>query len=143
MLDIGCIPIPLPVRSKVFRLNITRLIRNRLTITVTEIAASKIQEMMAKENKTNSGVTVSAVRTPCMGGRGYSYDLAFADEPMKEDAVYEDRGIKFYVGQKSLRFLNGAEVDFKESLATSGSAFNVKSPIATGKCPCGHHDLFE
>ena len=114
-----------------------------MTITVTEIAASKIQEMMAKENKTNSGVTISAVRTPCMGGRGYSYELAFADEPMKEDAVYEDRGIKFYVGQKSLRFLNGAEVDFKESLATSVSAFNVKSPIATGKCPCGHHDLFE
>jgi len=113
-----------------------------LTITVTESAASKIQEMMVKENKVNSGVIVTAVRTPCMGGRGYSYEFAFADDPMKEDAVYEDRGIKFYVGPDSLRFLNGAEVDFKESLATSGSAFKVKSPNATGKCHCGHHDLF-
>ncbi len=114
-----------------------------MTITITEIAASKIHEIMAKENHTNSGVIITAIRTHCMGGRGYSYEFAFADEPMKEDTVSEDRGIKFFIGQDSLRFLKGAEVDFKESFVTSGSAFKVNSPNATGKCPCGHHDLFE
>ncbi|MCH8022407.1 MAG: iron-sulfur cluster assembly accessory protein [Thaumarchaeota archaeon] len=142
-LDIESILIPLPVRSNVFTLNITKLFWNRLTITVTEIAASKIHEMMVKENRINSGVIITAIRTHCTGGRGYSYEFAFADEPMKEDTVYEDKGIKFYIGQDSLRFLKGAEVDFKESLATSGSALYVNSPNATGKCPCGHHDLFE
>ena len=63
----------------------------------------------------------------------YQLDLAGAANP--DDRVYESQGVKVYVDGKSDLYLEGVEIDFKESLM--GSAFTFKNPNSQGTCGCG------
>ena len=45
-------------------------------------------------------------------------------------------GIKVIVDPMSMRYLEGAEVDYKEDLM--GGGFAIKNPNATSTCGCGH-----
>ena len=49
--------------------------------------------------------------------------------------------MRVLVDPASARVVKGTEIDYAESLEASG--FAITNPNATGKCPCGHHDLFE
>jgi len=52
------------------------------------------------------------------------------------DEVVEVAGVKVIVDPMSLRYLEGAEVDYKEDLM--GGGFAIKNPNATSTCGCGH-----
>ena len=52
------------------------------------------------------------------------------------DQVFEKDGIKVIVDPMSMRYLEGAEVDYKEDLM--GGGFAIKNPNATSTCGCGH-----
>jgi len=86
-------------------------------------------------------IRLSAERSHCMGGRGHSYGLAVAERESDDDVVVESSGLTFLISPPSARLLAGAEVDHVETLQESG--FKFSNPNATGKCPCGHHDLFD
>jgi iron-sulfur cluster assembly accessory protein len=58
------------------------------------------------------------------------------DEPTDEDQIIEKDGIKVIIDPMSLRYLDGAEVDYKEDLM--GGGFAIKNPNATSTCGCGH-----
>jgi iron-sulfur cluster assembly protein len=75
------------------------------------------------------------VRIVAGGCSGMSYQLDIAPKPNPDDRVYEQRGVKVYVDGKSDLYLEGVEIDFKESLM--GSAFTFQNPNATGTCGCG------
>ena len=52
------------------------------------------------------------------------------------DQIYETGGVKVIVDPMSLRYLEGAEVDYKEDLM--GGGFAIKNPNASSTCGCGH-----
>lgn len=110
-------------------------------VTITDKAASKLREIAAAEGRQVLSLRAAAVRTHCMGGRGYTYSLTFEDSPAADDAVSEDNGIKVCVDRASARYLQGAELDYIETLAEVG--FKIDDPNVRSKCPCGHHDMFE
>lgn len=110
-------------------------------VVVTDAAASKLRDIMARENRPASSVRVALVRTHCMGGRGFTYGFAFEDAPAADDEVSEHNGIKLCVDRASAKYLKGAELDYIETL--EGSGFTIHNPNTRSKCPCGHHDLFE
>src|SRR5260370_13034250 len=58
------------------------------------------------------------------------------DEAADGDEVVEVAGVKVIVDPMSLRYLEGAEVDYKEDLM--GGGFAIKNPNATSTCGCGH-----
>ena len=58
------------------------------------------------------------------------------DEVADGDQVFEKDGIKVIVDPMSMRYLEGAEVDYKEDLM--GGGFAIKNPNATSTCGCGH-----
>jgi iron-sulfur cluster assembly protein len=58
------------------------------------------------------------------------------DEAAEGDQVLEVEGVKVIVDPMSLRYLEGAEVDYKEDLM--GGGFAIKNPNATSTCGCGH-----
>ena len=58
------------------------------------------------------------------------------DEVADGDQVFEREGVKVIVDPMSLRYLEGAEVDYKEDLM--GGGFAIKNPNATSTCGCGH-----
>ncbi len=51
------------------------------------------------------------------------------------DKTYQFDGLKVFVDQASLLYLDGAEVDFVESLEGSGFKFN--NPNVKSTCGCG------
>jgi iron-sulfur cluster assembly protein len=114
---------------------------NERLVTITGNAASKLRDIAAGENRQITSLRIAAVRTHCMGGRGYAYKLEFEDSPAPNDELSEDNGIKLCVDPASARYLRGAEVEYVETLAEGG--FKINNPNAIAKCPCGHHDIFE
>ena len=101
-------------------------------ITVTESAASKIKDLLAEENKAESGLRVFVQGGGCSG---FQYGLMIEENGGVGDQTYESNGIKLYVDPVSLSYLKGAEVDFVDTI--TGGGFTIKNPNATSTCGCG------
>lgn len=114
---------------------------NETVIAFTDRAASKVRTVIAMENEPSCSLRIAVVQTHCMGGRGHTYQLALVEFPSGDDEVFEVNGVKVCIDPASSKYLKGAELDYLETLKESGFKFN--NPNTTGKCPCGHHDIFE
>lgn len=101
-------------------------------ITFTPTAVSKIQEMAQAQDFADHGVRVMVVGGGCAG---YSYDMDFENEAREGDEVATQHGLTVYVDPMSLCYLEGAVVDYVESLDFSG--FHFDNPSATRTCGCG------
>ncbi|MEX5215027.1 MAG: iron-sulfur cluster insertion protein ErpA [Nitrospiraceae bacterium] len=100
-------------------------------ITVTDVAADKIKELMLEEKD------VVGLRVYVRGGgcHGYQYGMAFENKIGEDDTVIEKNGIQVILDPQSAPLLSGAEVDYVDSL--QGSGFAVKNPQAKTTCGCG------
>ncbi len=100
-------------------------------IEVTPKAVAKIREAFAKQ-----GVT-GALRLGVLGGgcSGLSYQFKFDSKPRPTDYVFEFDGVKVLVDPKSMVFLDGMTLDWKDSLIQSG--FEFENPHAKKRCGCG------
>ncbi|MDG6964339.1 MAG: iron-sulfur cluster assembly accessory protein [Nitrososphaerota archaeon] len=103
-------------------------------------AASYVRDYLAREGKTDAAVRVAAVRTHCMGGRGYGYSIE-EDSAKPGDTVVESEGLSLLVDKQSMQYLKGARIDYEEAL--QGGGLVVRNPNAVGKCHCGRHDIFD
>ncbi len=101
-------------------------------INVSAVAASKITELLAEENKQNSGLRVFVQGGGCSG---FQYGLMIEEQPGAGDQVFESNGIRLYVDPISVRYLEGAEVDFVDNIA--GGGFTIRNPNAVSTCGCG------
>ena len=101
-------------------------------INVSSAAASKITELLAEEQKANSGLRVFVQGGGCSG---FQYGLMIEEGGGDADQVFESNGVKLYVDPISIRYLKGAEVDFVETV--TGGGFTIKNPNATSTCGCG------
>lgn len=101
-------------------------------INVSSVAASKISELLAEENKQSSGLRVFVQGGGCSG---FQYGLMIEDTPGATDQVFESNGVKLYVDPISIRYLKGAEVDFVENIG--GGGFTIRNPNAVSTCGCG------
>jgi iron-sulfur cluster assembly protein len=100
-------------------------------IDVTPKAVGKIREAFQKQ-----GVT-GGLRLGVLGGgcSGLSYQFKFDPKPRATDKVFEFDGVQVYVDPKSMVFLDGMTLDYKESLIHSG--FEFQNPHAKKSCGCG------
>jgi iron-sulfur cluster assembly protein len=55
---------------------------------------------------------------------------------MEGDLTLDYEGIRVVVDSESLRFIEGAEIDYVDSLM--GAGFTVNNPNAVSSCGCGH-----
>ncbi len=110
-------------------------------IMITDKAASKLREIMVRENNQAISLRLALVRTHCMDGRGFLNVLKFEESPGSNDEVLEDSGLKLCIDPSSAQYLRGAELDYIETSTEAG--FKVNNPNVIAKCPCGHHDIFE
>ena len=102
-------------------------------INVSQAAASKITELLAEENKQNSGLRVFVQGGGCSGFQ-YGLDDRGCSRARRTRRS-SPNGIKLYVDPISIRYLKGAEVDFVENFA--GGGFTIKNPNAVTTCGCG------
>ena len=102
-----------------------------MAITLTENAAKHVQSFIAKRGK---GVGVRlGVRTS--GCSGLAYKLEFADDIDPEEVRFESRGVKVLVDPKSLKFLDGTELDYTREGLNEG--FKFSNPNVKDQCGCG------
>ena len=100
-------------------------------IELSEVAASRVQHFLDHRGK-GIGLRLGVKTTGCSG---LAYVIEFVDELADDDEVFESRGIKIVVDQKSLLFLDGTEVDFAKVGLQEG--FQFKNPNAKDACGCG------
>ena len=100
-------------------------------VSVTDRAAMRIKELIAAENRDGQGLRVKVVGGGCSG---LQYKVDF-DMPKATDKVFEKDGAKVLVDLKSLLYLSGTELDFKDELMQSGFVF--QNPNVKKSCGCG------
>ncbi len=102
-----------------------------MAITLSDAAAERVRRFL--ENR-GSGVGVRlGVKTS--GCSGLAYVLEFVDELNEDDVVFEDKGVKVIVDQKSLVYLDGTQLDYAKEGLNEGFVFN--NPNVKGECGCG------
>lgn len=101
-------------------------------IQLTETAVQKVQEILGSQEPQPAGLRIAVVGGGCSG---FSYSMAFENTPNVLDKTYSFRGLKVFVDQASLLYLEGAEVDYVESVEGSGFKFN--NPNVKSTCGCG------
>lgn len=108
------------------------------SIQIADAAAKRMKDFLANQEE-GLGLRLSAVRTHCMGGRGFGYELSPERTPSPEDVLVEANGVKLYVDPATQSLVKGIEIDYVEDWR--GAGFTFDNPNAVRKCPCGHHDL--
>ena len=100
-------------------------------INMTSGAVSEVKRLLAKENKPEIGLRIGVRAGGCSG---FSYVLGF-DGSHEGDNVQDIEGIKLIVDPKSVPYLEGTELDYKDGL--EGKGFTFSNPNATKSCGCG------
>ena len=101
-------------------------------LTISDTAASRVQEMLAKRGKPSVGIKIG-IRT--RGCSGLSYTIEYADEISKFDTIVEEKGVRLLIDPKAEMFLIGTVMDYEEDKFKSG--FSFKNPNEKGRCGCG------
>lgn len=103
-------------------------------IAVTEAAATKLREVMATKGlPEGAGLRVFVSGGGCSG---LQYGMAFESEGESDDQVFESGGVTVYVDPISIEYLQGANIDYVDSLM--GGGFKIENPNAVSSCGCGH-----
>lgn len=101
-------------------------------ITLTEIAAEKVNEIAKAEDLAGQGLRLRVIGGGCAG---FQYDLYFEDTPTDFDERFESRGVALYVDPLSYQYLEGTEIDYVEG--AHGAGFKFGNPNVTSTCGCG------
>jgi iron-sulfur cluster assembly protein len=100
-------------------------------VTVTPKAVEKIREAFKREN-VQGGLRLGVLGGGCSG---LSYQFKFDAKPRPTDNVIDYGDVHVYIDPKSLVYLDGMILDWKDSLIHSGFVFD--NPHAKKSCGCG------
>ena len=101
-------------------------------VTLTDAAAERVREIMAKADKPYTGLRVGVKNGGCVG---QEYILEYAAEQGPLDEVIEDKGVRILIEPTSVLFLLGSEIDYEASKLSSKFVF--RNPNETDACGCG------
>lgn len=108
------------------------MIESPAIVSLTDAAATKLRELTKDEPNPNIGLRVYVYSGGCSGFR---YGMMLEDTPTPDDRVMEANGIRVYVDESSVRYLQGSEIDYVDTLM--GAGFTVNNPNAVTACGCG------
>src|ERR1700676_2593839 len=106
-----------------------------MPITLSESAAKEIKSIIQQQELPGDQ---TKLRVGVKGGgcSGFSYLLDLTEAAAGEsDEQMESAGVQILIDNKSLLYLEGTEIDFKDDVIQSGFVF--KNPNATSSCGCG------
>lgn len=101
-------------------------------ITISEAAANRVKQLMAKSDKPVIGLRVGVRARGC---NGLTYTVEYASERKKFEEVVEDKGVTILVDPTATMFLIGSEMDYVEDKFQSGFVF--RNPNEKSRCGCG------
>ena len=103
-------------------------------VLITENAAREIRKIIEEQELDASKVRL---RVGVKGGgcSGFSYVLDLTETEKETDEVFEQEGIKIVCDPKSMLYLGGTTIDFKDEIM--GRGFVCQNPNASTTCGCG------
>ena len=101
-------------------------------VQLTDTAVTKVKEILDSQEPKPAGLRIAVVGGGCSG---FSYSMAFENTPNMLDKTYQFEGLKVFIDQASLLYLDGASVDYVETL--EGSGFKFENPNVKNTCGCG------
>jgi iron-sulfur cluster assembly protein len=101
---------------------------------LSEVAAKEIQSII-KDQELDAEKVRLRVGVKGGGCSGFSYVLDLTESQKDSDELFEQHGIKIICDPKSLLYLNGTTIDFRDELMGRGFVFS--NPNATSSCGCG------
>lgn len=104
-----------------------------MPITLTDRAAGKIKELLDRHSLGEKGCLRVTVRDSTCADFAYSLDLA--GSPGEGDEVFESLGVRIACDPKSLRHIEGTQIDYNPD--ASPPSFLFHNPHAKRSCRCG------
>jgi iron-sulfur cluster assembly protein len=101
-------------------------------VTLSDAAAERVREIMAKAEKPYAGLRVGVKNGGC-AGQEYVLEYASAVDPL--DEVVEDKGVTILVEPKAVLFLLGTVIDYE--VTKLSAKFVFRNPNETDACGCG------
>ncbi len=101
-------------------------------VVLTDQAAAKVKSLIDQEGRDDLRLRVAVQPGGCSG---LIYQLFFDERLMEDDLVVDFDGVELIVDKMSTPYLDGATVDFEDSIQKQG--FTIDNPNAQGSCACG------
>jgi iron-sulfur cluster assembly protein len=102
-------------------------------LTVTPPAVHIIRTLLEQRNIPHHLLRVFVSGGGCSG---MQYGMAFEEAPREFDKVVDVEGVRLIIDPTSLMYLEGATIDYVDSLM--GGGFRIDNPNAVSTCGCGH-----
>jgi iron-sulfur cluster assembly protein len=107
-------------------------------VSLTEVAAERVREIMARAEKPYAGLRVGVKNGGCAG---QEYVLEYAEAANPLDEVVEDKGVTILVEPKAVLFLIGTVIDY--DVTKLSAKFTFRNPNETDACGCGESVTIE
>ena len=102
-------------------------------VELTDVAVAKVRALLEQEGRTDLRLRIAVQPGGCSG---LIYQLYFDERTLDGDAVVAfDEGVEVVVDRMSVPYLDGATVDFEDTIQKQG--FTIDNPNAQGSCACG------
>ena len=101
-------------------------------VELTGVAAAKVKSLLEQEGRDDLRLRIAVQPGGCSGLR---YQLFFDERNLDGDVVTDFDGVSVVVDRMSTPYLNGAVIDFVDTIEKQG--FTIDNPNATGSCACG------
>ncbi|MDZ7747447.1 MAG: iron-sulfur cluster insertion protein ErpA [Halofilum sp. (in: g-proteobacteria)] len=98
----------------------------------TESAAHKVRSLIEEEGNPSLMLRVFVAGGGCSG---FQYGFTFDENVQDGDTEVDKSGVKLLIDPMSFQYLQGAEIDYTESL--EGAQFVIRNPNAVTTCGCG------
>ncbi|MEV8338054.1 iron-sulfur cluster insertion protein ErpA [Leucobacter sp. NPDC077196] len=101
-------------------------------VQLSENAREKVRSLLAQEGRDDLRLRIAVQPGGCSG---LIYQLFFDERELENDAVVNFDGVGVVVDMMSIPYLNGATIDFEDTIQKQG--FTIDNPNAQGSCACG------
>ena len=101
-------------------------------LSVTDAAAARIREIVARAEKPVAGVRLGVKKGGCAG---MTYTMDVAETVAKGDEIVDANGIRVLIEPAAVLFLFGTEMDF--TVDKLSARFVFRNPNETSACGCG------
>jgi iron-sulfur cluster assembly protein len=102
-------------------------------ITLTDLAANRLQAMLRQKGLPDHGLRVFVQGGGCAG---YQYGMAFEPTSREGDIVLEIKGVRIFVDPFSTPYLEGACIEYEDRPV--GGGFRLDNPNVVATCACGN-----
>ena len=101
-------------------------------ITITPEAVEQLKDFLAEQGTPEGALRVFVAPGGCSG---LQYGMTVEETAEEGDEVIETNGVRLLVDNFSAMYLEGAQVDYVDSLM--GGGFRIENPNAVSTCSCG------